>query len=187
MKIYVSKSGQRYGPYSVEELRAEVLKGAFQPENFASSNNGESWVAISALPGIGPLTYSVCAQPEQNLLRLSYRGTVTAAEAAECARAIEASLTTLRPKFRLFSDFSQLESMERGCASHIKRIMDLCNQQEIESVVRVIARPEQDIGLAIMSLFHYRPEVRIITCETVAEAEEILRESKNTTEVPRSE
>jgi hypothetical protein len=59
MKIYVSKNAQRYGPYSVEELRAEVLRGFFQPENFATSNNGESWEAISALPGIGPLVYGI--------------------------------------------------------------------------------------------------------------------------------
>ena len=35
---------------------------------------------------------------------------------------------------------------------------------------------EKDIGLRIMSRFHYRPDVQIMTCETVAEAEEILKQ-----------
>jgi hypothetical protein len=40
----------------------------------------------------------------------------------------------------------------------------------VETVVRVIPDPHKDIGLNIMSLFHYRRRVRIITCETLAEA-----------------
>ncbi len=178
MKIYVSKNGQRYGPYSVEELRAEVLKGLFEPENFATSNNGESWKPISALPGIGPLAYAVSAKPEQNLLVLSYRGKVTVHDAEECARAIEAGLTTLRPGFRLLTDLTGLESMDVACAPHIERVMDLCNRQGVHMVIRVVPRPEKDIGLRIMSRFHYRPSVQILTCETLSQAEEILRQSQ---------
>ena len=183
MKIYVSKNGQRYGPYSTEELRAEVLQDFFQPENFATSNNGESWQAISALPGIGPLVYAVAAKPEQNLLVLSYRGKVTVHDAEECGRAVEASLTTLRPGFRLLTDLTGLESMEVACAPHIERVMDLCNRQGIHMVIRVVPHPEKDIGLRIMSRFHYRPDVQIMTCETLSQAEEILRQSE-TSNVP---
>lgn len=178
MKIYVSKNGQRYGPYSVEELRAEVLKGVFLPENFATSNNGESWEAISALPGIGSLAYAISTKPEQNLLVLSYRGKVTVHDAEECARAIEAGLTTLRPGFRLLTDLTGLESMEVACAPSIERVMDLCNRQGVHMVIRVVPHPEKDIGLRIMSRFHYRPDVQIMTCETLSRAEEILRQSE---------
>jgi hypothetical protein len=37
-------------------------------------------------------------------------------------------------------------------------------------VVRIIPDPRKDIGLSIMSVFHYRRGVRIVTCETLAEA-----------------
>jgi hypothetical protein len=37
-------------------------------------------------------------------------------------------------------------------------------------VVRVIPDPHKDIGLNILSLFHYRRGVRIVTCETLEEA-----------------
>jgi hypothetical protein len=40
--------------------------------------------------------------------------------------------------------------------------------------VRVIPDSRKDIGLNIMSLFHYRRGVRIVTCETLAEAHTIL-------------
>jgi hypothetical protein len=48
--------------------------------------------------------------------------------------------------------------------------MDLCNKHGIEMVVRVIPDPQKDIGLNILSLFHYRRRVRIVTCKTLAEA-----------------
>lgn len=177
MTIYVSRSGQRYGPYAIAELRAEVLKGIFRPEDFATSDNGDNWGPISGLPGIGSFTYAVEVKRDENLLILSYRGKVTVGDAEECARAVEASLTTLRPGFRLLSDFSQLESMAVACAPHIERIMDLCSNQGIHGVIRVISQPTKDIGLRIMSHFHYRPDVQIVTCETLEEAETILKQS----------
>ena len=54
--------------------------------------------------------------------------------------------------------------------------MDLCNKKGVEMVVRVIPDPHKDIGLNIMSLFHYRRHVRLVTCQTLAEAMNILAE-----------
>ena len=180
MEIYISKSGQRYGPYSVEELRQEVWKGVFQPDNHATTNNGNTWEPINALPGIGSLCYSVEAKSAENLLLLHYYGKVTASDAERCGSEIEHCLTNLRPGFRLLSDFTKLESMELACAPHIERVMDLCNAHGIQGVIRVIAHPRQDIGLGIMSHFHYGPNVKITTCATLAEAEEILKQSQST-------
>jgi hypothetical protein len=42
-------------------------------------------------------------------------------------------------------------------------------------VVRVIPDPHRDIGLQIMSIFHYGGDVQIVTCETLVQAEELLR------------
>ena len=41
-------------------------------------------------------------------------------------------------------------------------------------MVRVIPDPQRDIGLRIMSFFHYGPDVHIATCATLEEAKEIL-------------
>ena len=77
MKLYVSKNGQRYGPYSLEELRREVLADVFRPEHFASSDNGRTWGTDQRRAGIGPLVYAVEADVAQNLLIIRYRGYVT--------------------------------------------------------------------------------------------------------------
>jgi hypothetical protein len=47
--------------------------------------------------------------------------------------------------------------------------MDLCNKKGIALVVRVIADPRKDIGFNILSIFHYRRGVRIVTVETLDE------------------
>jgi len=64
--------------------------------------------------------------------------------------------------------------MDVGCAPFIEKAMDMCNEKGASMVVRVIPDPHRDIGLQIMSIFHYGGDVRILTCETLAQAKEIL-------------
>jgi len=174
MQLYVSKNGQRYGPYSLQELRREVLANVFRPEHFASSDNGRTWGPISAVPEIGPLVYAVEADVAQNLLTIHYRGYVRSSAVERCAREVANSLTRLRPGFRLLADFTDLEAMDVACAPHLEQIMQLCNEKGVCAVVRVIPDPRRDIGLQIMSYFHYGPEVLITTCRRLEEAQEIL-------------
>ena len=176
MKLYVSKNGQRYGPYSLQELRKEVLANVFQPEHFASSDNGRTWEPISAVPGIGPLVYAVEADDAHNLLTIRYRGYVSSSAVARCARDVANSLTCLKPGFRLLADFTDLESMDIACAPHLEHIMQLCNEKGVSAVVRAIPDPRRDIGLRIMSYFHYGPEVRVKTCRSLEEARKILND-----------
>ena len=174
MRFYVSKSGQRYGPYSLEELCREVLANVFRPEHFASSDDGRTWEPISAVPGIGPLVYAVEADVAHNLLIIRYRGYVRSSAVERCSREVASSLTRLKPGFRLLADFTDLEAMDVACAPHLDDIMQLCNERGVSAVVRVIPDPRRDIGLQIMSYFHYGPEVRITTCRSLEEAQEIL-------------
>lgn len=109
-----------------------------------------------------------------NLLQLRYSGQVDAAQTQLCAKECEAVVQKLRPGFRLLTDLSQLERMDLACVPHIKRMMDLCNKAGVELVIRVIPDPRKDIGLNIMSLFHYRKRVRIVTCERLEEARKLL-------------
>jgi anti-anti-sigma regulatory factor len=106
----------------------------------------------------------------RNLLKIVCAEHVNAAEVKRCADELPPLLAELQPRFRLLADFSGLESMEVACAPQIARIMDLCNQREVEMVVRVISDPHKDIGLNIMSLFHYSRGVRIATCARLEEA-----------------
>jgi hypothetical protein len=106
----------------------------------------------------------------KNLARLIYRDCVKPDELKLCAEQVEARLPELSPGFRLLTDLTGLEAMDVGCAPYIRRIMELCNTRGIGLVVRVIPDPKKDIGLSIMSLFHYRRDVRILTFETLDKA-----------------
>ena len=52
--------------------------------------------------------------------------------------------------------------------------MDMFNEKGVSEIIRIIPDPRRDIGLQIMSYFHYRGDVRIVTCETVDEAMNLL-------------
>jgi anti-anti-sigma regulatory factor len=115
------------------------------------------------------------ADSSKNLLTIRYAGAVGPAEVKSGLDDVRAGLAQLRQNFRLLADLSELQSMDVACAPFIEKAMDMCNEKGASIVVRVIPDPRRDIGLQIMSIFHYAPEVRIINCETLVQAEEILR------------
>lgn len=83
-------------------------------------------------------------------------------------------LSDLPSGFRLLADLGRLESVENGCAEEIGKVMELFDQKGVGLIVRVIPDPTRDIGLNILSVFHYRSRPRTITCETMTEAAERL-------------
>ena len=111
----------------------------------------------------------------QSLLVIRYSGNVGPEETEEGLEQIRAGLAKLQSGFRLLADLTELESMDVACAPHIEKAMDLCNAKGASIVVRVIPDPHRDIGLQIMSYFHYSGDVRIVTCQTLAEAEQLLQ------------
>ena len=111
----------------------------------------------------------------KSLLAIRYRGVVRSEETEKGLEQIRNGLAKLQSGFRLLADLSELQSMDVGCAPFIEKAMDMCNEKGASMVVRVIPDPHRDIGLQIMSIFHYGGGVQILTCQTLAEAEEILR------------
>ena len=118
--------------------------------------------------------FQVEVDKSKNLLKISYAQHVGPEDAQRVQEKIPTLLPDLQPGFRLLTDLSGLESMDLACVPYIKRMMDLCNKQGIEKVVRVIPDPHKDIGLNILSLFHYRRRVKIVTCQTLEEALRVL-------------
>lgn len=110
----------------------------------------------------------------KDLLEIRYRGVVLAGECEQGLDQLRAALAKLEVGFRVLVDLTELESMEVSCARFIEKAMDLCNEKGASMVVRIIPDPRRDIGMTIMSLFHYRGDVRIITCQNLAEANSIL-------------
>ena len=110
----------------------------------------------------------------RNRLVIRYSGSVLPRETEGGLEQIRTGLAQLQSPFRLLVDCTDLERMDVGCAPFIEKAMDLCNEKGASLVVRVIPDPRRDIGMSIMSIFHYRGDTQIITCDRMAEAEKIL-------------
>ena len=104
-----------------------------------------------------------------NALTIAYAGGVTLEQAHLCAEEVQVALAKLQPGFRLLVDLTELKSMALACSPVIGRIMEMCNAAGVAEVVRIIPDPTRDIGLQIMSFFHYGNDVRIVTVGSAAE------------------
>ena len=91
-----------------------------------------------------------------------------------CQARVESLLPQLQTGFTLLTDLSDLASMDLDCVAALTKIMDRLRTGGIRTVVRVVPEPDKDIGFKILSIIHYRRGVRIVTCETLAEAERAL-------------
>jgi len=104
------------------------------------------------------------------LLYISYVGQVRAGDLRKNRENARALLAELDPGFRALVDLTLLESMSAGCAAEVGELMDLMDERGVGQVVRVIPDPKKDIGMNILTLFHYRRRPRLITCKALAEA-----------------
>ena len=108
------------------------------------------------------------------LLYLSYIQQVQPADLEHGVEEVGSLLADLRPGFRLLVDLSQLTSMAVECAPEIGRMMELLDQSGVGLVVRVIPNPQKDIGMNILTQFHYRHQPRVATCADLTEAAQML-------------
>ena len=114
--------------------------------------------------------YAVELDRSKRLLVISAAQKVTSEEAKMAAQRIGEVLQDVAPGFRVLADFRGLESMDSAAARHIAEIMDALAEKEVASVTRVMPDPRKDIGLNILSQFHYGPEVTVTTFERLADA-----------------
>ena len=127
--------------------------------------------------------YSVELDRSKRLLVITAAQRVTAAEAKQAAQRARELLQHVAPGFRVLADFRWLDSMDSGTARHVAEIMDALTEKKVASVTRVISDPHKDIGLNILSQFHYGPEIQISTFETLADAvQSLVKEGGGTSE-----
>jgi len=112
--------------------------------------------------------------PPLQLMLMSFIGHVRPEELVAAEENVRQLLENLQPGFRVLSDLSQLDEFEPGSAVEIGRTMNLLSQKGVGVIVRVIPDDSKDFGLNILSLFHYSPPPRIVTCETMEEAAKAL-------------
>ena len=114
--------------------------------------------------------YALELDRSKRLLVISAAQRVTAEEANRAAQRIRELLQDVAPGFHVLADFRWLESMDSAAARHIAEMMDALAEKNVASVTRVMPDPHKDIGLNILSQFHYGANVKIVTFETLADA-----------------
>ena len=116
----------------------------------------------------------VTSNQSKQLLYLNFVGTVRPEEFSSGRADLTAQLAGLSPGFRYLVDLTHLEFMGVDCMAELGRMMELIGQAGVGMVVRVIPDPSKDIGMNILTIFHYPHRLRVITCENLAEAVKAL-------------
>jgi anti-anti-sigma regulatory factor len=110
----------------------------------------------------------------RKLLFINYIGIVTAAEFERGYEELKVLLAELPNGFRLLVDYCRLESMDMAGIDALGRTMELLEQHGVELVVRVIPDPSKDIGIKIISIFHYKNAPRMVVCQNMLQAAQAL-------------
>src|SRR5438876_4699509 len=111
--------------------------------------------------------YVVELDRSKRLLVISAVQRVTSEQAKLAARRVRELLQDVAPGLRVLADYRSLDLMDSAAARHIAEIMDALAEKGVASVTRVIPDPHKDIGLNILSQFHYGPEIQIATFQTL--------------------
>jgi anti-anti-sigma regulatory factor len=114
--------------------------------------------------------YAVDLDQSKRLLVISAAQRVTPEQVKAARQRVRELLQDVAPGFRVLVDFRWLDSMDSGAAPHLANIMETLTEKGVASVARVLPDPHKDIGLNILSQFHYAPEIQITTFETLADA-----------------
>ena len=118
--------------------------------------------------------YAIEADQAKRLVVISAVGRVTKEEMKAAAKQAREVIKDFSPGFRLLADFRWLESMDPAAGQYIADIMDAMAEKQLAEVIRVMPDPRKDIGLNILSHFHYGPEIKVLTFETLADAVQSL-------------
>jgi hypothetical protein len=111
----------------------------------------------------------------KRLLCANYVGQVTPAELKRGLEETRQLLADFPEGFRMLTDFTRMESIDLDCVGPIGQFMELVDQSGVELVVRVIPDATKDIGMNMLSVFHYPRRPEFVTCETLAEAGRYLK------------
>src|SRR5439155_16523612 len=123
--------------------------------------------------------YAVELDQSKRLLVISAAQRVTAQQVKAVAERVHELLQGVGPGFRVLVDFRWLDSMDSAAAHHVAKIMETLTEKRVASVARVMPDPHKDIGLNILSQFHYGPEIAITTYETLADALQAIATNVN--------
>jgi anti-anti-sigma regulatory factor len=116
----------------------------------------------------------VTSNKSKQVLQIRFIGQVRPEEFQGGREDVTAEAAALSPGFRYLVDFSQLESMGLDCLPELGRTMELTGHAGAGLVVRVIPDPGKDIGMNILTIFHFPKHLKVVTCQSLTDAAKTL-------------
>jgi hypothetical protein len=116
----------------------------------------------------------ITSNKSKQLLVIHFIGNVRPKDIQIAREEIITELDGLSPRFHYLANFTHLDVMGLDCEFEIGHIMDLIGKAGVGLVVRVIPDPSKDIGLNILTIFHYPRDLRVVTCENLTDAVKAL-------------
>lgn len=116
--------------------------------------------------------YSIKMGDSGNRLDISYIDHFDLRQGEQFYKELQEIAPKLKKGFMLLADLSSLERMDLDAKVCIEKAMDLLNKKGISKVVRIVPDDTKDIGLNILSIFHYSSKVATHTYRSYHEAEE---------------
>jgi len=110
----------------------------------------------------------------KRLLCVTYAGVVNPEQLAAGRAELTPLLAELPPGFRVLVNLSQLETMDIECQAEIGLQMEAFDRAGVSLIVRVIPDESKDIGLNILTVFHYSRHPQVATCRNLTEAAGVL-------------
>ena len=110
----------------------------------------------------------------KQLLHLSFIGTVRPEDFRNRREDLKAQLAGLSPGFHSLVDLTHLEFMGLDCTVELGRQMELIGKSGVGLLVRVIPDSSKDIGMNILTVFHYPHQLKVVTCQSVTQAVKAL-------------
>ena len=107
---------------------------------------------------------------ERNTIIAEFSGKIDVAQAEQFYADIQKTVPQCGKGFKLLTDLSAVETVDLKIQGAIKKVMDFLNQRGVAEILRVIPDPAVDIGLNIMSRFHYSKDVQFLTLQSREEA-----------------
>ena len=112
----------------------------------------------------------VTSNKSKQLLYLSFIGTVRPEDFQPGRKDVAVELAGLSPGFHYLVDLTDLEFMALDCMTELGQLMEFIGQSGVGLVVRVIPDPSKDIGMNILTVFHYPQSLPVVTCQNLNEA-----------------
>ena len=114
---------------------------------------------------------NVTYDSKHNTIIVELAGKIDLAQGEQLYSAIQKSVPKDGKGFKILTDLTGIETVDPKIKGSIQKLMEFCDKQGVTEVLRAIADPSQDIGLNIMSLFHYSKKVTILTFQSREEAQ----------------